>query len=47
MEVFLSELAEQKLKKLNDYLLEKWSYEVKKDFLAKLTAKIEHIVLFP
>jgi len=47
MEVFLSELAEQKLKKLNDYLLEKSSYEVKKDFLAKLTAKIEHIVLFP
>lgn len=41
------ELAEQKLKKLNDYLLEKWSYEVKKDFLAKLTAKIEHIALFP
>ena len=47
MEVFLLELAEQKLKKLNDYLLEKSSYEVKKDFLAKLTAKIEHIALFP
>ena len=47
MEVFISELAEYKLKKLTDYLLEEWSYKVKKDFLAKLTAKIEQISLNP
>lgn len=47
MKVFISELAEYKLKKLTDYLLEEWSYKVKKDFLAKLTAKIEQILLNP
>lgn len=47
MEVFISELAEYKLQKLTDYLLEDWSYKVKKDFLGKLTAKIEQISLNP
>ncbi len=43
MKVFLSELAEDKLKELAEYLLEKWSYKVKKEFLAKLTNKIDQI----
>lgn len=47
MEVFISELAEYKLKRLVEYLLEKWSHKVKKDFLAKLTLKIEHISQHP
>ncbi|MCK0155958.1 type II toxin-antitoxin system RelE/ParE family toxin [Cellulophaga sp. F20128] len=47
MKVFISELAEYKLKQLTEYLLEEWSYKVKKDFLVKLTAKIEQISEFP
>lgn len=47
MEVFISELAEYKLKRLTEYLLEEWSYKVKKDFLAKLTVKIEQISEYP
>lgn len=47
MEVFLSKLAESKLKKLTDYLLEEWNYQVKKEFLIKLTEKIEQIELQP
>lgn len=43
MEVFFSELAEYKLKKLKDYLLEKWSYNVKEAFLKKLDTKINQI----
>ncbi len=43
MKVFVSELAENKLKKLTTYLLEEWNYKVKKDFLTKLTLKIEQI----
>lgn len=47
MEVFLSELAEFKLKKLSEHLLENWNYKVKMDFLAKLTDKIEQISVQP
>jgi len=47
MEVFISELAEYKLKRLIEYLLEEWSHKVKKDFLAKLTEKIEQISRYP
>lgn len=47
MQVFVSELAEYKLKKLTEYLLENWSYKVKQDFLTKLTAKIDQISLRP
>jgi plasmid stabilization system protein ParE len=47
MDVFLSELAQYKLKRLTEYLLENWNYKVKKDFLAKLTAKIKQISLHP
>jgi plasmid stabilization system protein ParE len=43
MEVYLSKLAESKLKKLSDYLLEEWSQNVKSEFLAKFTAKITQI----
>lgn len=47
MEVFLSELAEYKLKKLTEYLLEEWSYKIKKEFLVKLTNKIDQISAQP
>lgn len=47
MEVFLSELAESKLKKLTRRLLENWSYKVKMDFLTKLANKIEQISIHP
>lgn len=47
MEVFLSELAESKLKKLSTYLLENWNHKVKTDFLTKLTTKIDQISIHP
>lgn len=47
IEVFLSELAESKLKKLTKYLLEEWSYKVKKEFLIILTSKIDQISTHP
>ena len=43
MRVFLSELAENKLLKLTDFLIENWSLKVKNDFIKKLTSKIEQI----
>jgi plasmid stabilization system protein ParE len=43
MKVFLSELAENKLLKLNDFLLENWNLKVRDDFIKKLTSKIEQI----
>ncbi|MFV5695652.1 type II toxin-antitoxin system RelE/ParE family toxin [Flavobacterium sp. LB3P122] len=43
MKVFLSELAENKLLKLNDFLLENWNLKVRNDFIKKLTSKIEQI----
>lgn len=43
MKVFLSELAESKLLKLNDFLLENWNLKVRNDFIKKLTSKIEQI----
>ena len=36
MIVFLSELAENKLLKLTDFLLENWNLKVKNDFSKKL-----------
>jgi plasmid stabilization system protein ParE len=45
--VFLSELAEFKLLKLSDYLLENWNLKVRNDFIQKLTAKIEQIAKQP
>jgi plasmid stabilization system protein ParE len=43
MKVFLSELAENKLLKLSNFLLENWNLKVRNDFLAKLTSKIDQI----
>lgn len=43
MKVFLSELAESKLLKLNEFLLENWNLKVRNDFIKKLTSKIEQI----
>ena len=43
MKVFLSELAENKLIKLNDFLLENWSLKIRNDFIEKLTSKIKQI----
>ena len=43
MNVFLSELAESKLLKLNDFLLENWNLKVRNDFIEKLTSKIQQI----
>lgn len=47
MKVYISALAEAKLKQLTEYLLEAWSYNVKMEFLKKLTAKIEQISKHP
>lgn len=47
MEVYLSELAESKLKILAQHLLENWNYKVKMDFLTKLANKVEQISLQP
>lgn len=43
MRVFLSELAESKLLKLSDFLLENWNIKVRNDFIKKLTFKINQI----
>lgn len=43
MKVFLSELAEVKLSKLSNYLLENWSLKTRDDFISKLTEKIQQI----
>jgi plasmid stabilization system protein ParE len=43
MKVFLSELAENKLLKLSDFLLENWNLKVRNDFIKKLTSKIDQI----
>lgn len=47
MEVILSPQAEIKLEEITMYLLSEWGNKVKKDFLAKLTAKVEQISLQP
>ena len=47
MKVFLSELAEYKLSKLNDFLLENWNLKVRDDFIKKLTSKIKQILEQP
>ena len=47
MKVFLSELAENKLLKLNDFLLENWNLKVRNDFIKKLTSKINQISEHP
>ena len=47
MKVFLSELAENKLLKLSEYLLENWNLKTRDKFIEKLTGKIEQISLQP
>ncbi len=47
MKVFLSELAESKLLKLSEYLLENWNLKTRDKFISKLTEKIKQIYLQP
>jgi plasmid stabilization system protein ParE len=47
MEVYLSELAESKLLKLSEYLLEEWNKKTRDKFIQKLTEKIDQISLQP
>lgn len=47
MNVFLSKSAEEKLLKLTEYLLENWGAKAKKEFINKLTQKINQIALQP
>ncbi len=41
--VIISKTAEKKLDKLFEYLIEKWSVKVKRDFVEKLDSSIEII----
>ena len=43
MKVFLSEVAESKLLKLSEYLLENWNLKTRDKFISKLTEKIKQI----
>jgi plasmid stabilization system protein ParE len=43
MKVFLSELAEFKLLRLSEYLIEKWDLNTRDKFIRKLTDKINQI----
>ena len=47
MKVFLSELAESKLLKLSEYLVEEWNMKVRKEFFKKFDNKINQIKLQP
>ncbi len=47
MKVFLSELAENKLLKLSDYLIEHWDLQTRDKFFIKLTEKIKQISTQP
>jgi len=47
MKVFLSELAESKLLKLSEYLIENWNLKTRDDFVIKLTEKINQISVQP
>ena len=43
MKVFLSELAELRLLRLSEYLVEKWNIRTRDKFIQKLTDKINQI----
>ena len=43
MKVFLSDLAQYKLLRLSEYLIENWNVKTRDKFLQKLTAKIHQI----
>lgn len=47
MRVFLSELAESKLLKLTEYLIENWNVRAKDKFISKLSEKIDLISIQP
>ena len=47
MKVFLSELAESKLLKLSEYLLEDWNLKTRDKFISKLNDKIKQISIQP
>lgn len=47
MQVFLSELAEFKLLRLSEYLLEEWDLKTRDRFIEKLSAKIRQISTQP
>lgn len=47
MKVFLSELAESKLLKLSEYLLEEWNLKTRDKFISKLNDKIKQISIQP
>lgn len=47
MKVFLSELAELKLLKLSEYLLEIWGLKARDKFISQLTQKIQQISVQP
>jgi plasmid stabilization system protein ParE len=47
MKVFLSELAESKLLKLTDYLIENWNLKTRDKFVEKLSNKINQIASQP
>lgn len=47
MKVFLSELAESKLLKLSQYLLEEWNLKTRDKFISKLNDKIKQIAIQP
>ena len=47
MKVFLSKLAETKLLKLSEYLLENWNLKTRDKFIEKLTEKIKQISIQP
>ena len=47
MNVFISELAEERLGNLAAYLLKEWGYKVKSEFLIRLDRKISQISLHP
>ncbi len=43
MKVFLSELAESKLLRLSEYLIQKWNLKTRDRFIQKFTDKISQI----
>ena len=43
MKVFLSELAESKLLRLSEYLIQKWNLKTRDRFIQKFTDKINQI----
>ena len=47
MNVFLSELAESKLLKLSEYLIENWDIKTRDTFIEKLSGKINQILFQP